>query len=186
MCQPQSSKEEVNDLVKNIETLHANLKKTLYESQKIISAEGMSLKKPLPYNELEKSPSLSDISKNTTSESTKNEDENKKLPTVKSNLTKPKILNDERVNISLSRFKNPQRNIKALNSQSHCNDDVIKKLSQEILEQSNSLNKSLPENVNDSNISCLKSSKVALGDSEDSNKAANFIDNSQDPNSPKV
>lgn len=141
--------------------------KQLLENTKMMIANNQNVfAKPVPYSEIEKSPTLSDLSKDTSSNSTQNDvDPNK-----------PKIISNERVNLDLDRFKlHLGKNIGTEKSSevtiiSELNESLseIKNLTQEILEQSKHFNKSLPANHNLSDRSFFKSSEDALKIREDS------------------
>ncbi|XP_016837367.1 serine-rich adhesin for platelets isoform X1 [Nasonia vitripennis] len=179
-------------LVRNVQSIHAQLKKTLLESQKLISGEGLDLPHlPIPFRNIEKSPSISmDLSRNTTpSESlTEAVEQPKRCPETASTSGKPRILNNERVNIRLDRFISNQASGSAFNGRRTSKamttvmsstvkeapdqgEHMVEMLQNEILEQSKSINKSVPaDSLKDSDDSFLKSSQAPVKDSGESNR----------------
>ncbi|XP_014206943.1 uncharacterized protein LOC106638343 isoform X2 [Copidosoma floridanum] len=180
-------------LIKNIEAIHAQLKKALEESRKIISSDDIELPKSTKHVKInEKSPSTTiDLSKETiNSESL--EDEAKEEPPQHSTPTgppKPRIVSEQRVNIPLGRFQYLQKPRFSTNNDKNKStatsitaevadadvdqsEQMVQMLSKELLEQSKSVNKSTPvDNLKDSDDSILKKSEAtAVKDSGDSNE----------------
>ncbi|KAJ8679772.1 hypothetical protein QAD02_015559 [Eretmocerus hayati] len=151
-----------DELVKNIEAIHAQLKRTLMDSQKLISGEGIAIAKSATDHDNAKKSSSSKGSPNAPEVLSASSHQTKvSSPTSPRGRTKPRIVNNERVNIRLDRFRVPQiteattrtaagaqtaevSTASALLNGPEQNDEMVEKLSQEILEQSKSINKSVP------------------------------------------
>ncbi|XP_070160342.1 serine-rich adhesin for platelets [Polyergus mexicanus] len=137
----------VQRLIESIEAIHAQLAKTLLESQKIIGSETIPRDEP---------------SCETGIQAVTSTPRSKSIDTVKACIqkseiveskAKPKIISNERVNIQLNRFKMQQRpqamsttKTSDRNSWPPCTfslheEEVIEKLSKEILEQSKNMDK---------------------------------------------
>ncbi|XP_058795681.1 uncharacterized protein LOC131666786 isoform X2 [Phymastichus coffea] len=183
----------INQVVKSIESIHAQLKQTLVESQKIISQKIFDSSKSPPLAVTvaarEKSPSL-DWSKDTlTNDSLEVSTEKTKssataatqqLPQQQSPIekSKPKILNSEQVNFRIDRFrmsqdtKSTSTEVTAEHQQNE--DQMVEQLSKEILEQSKSINKSvLPvDKSKDSDDDLLKSSQAPVKHDDETTKNA--------------
>lgn len=179
-------------LVRNVQSIHAQLKKTLLESQKLISGEGLDLPHlPIPFRNVEKSPSISmDLSRNTTPSDSLMEavEQPKKYPEATATTGKPRILNNERVNIRLDRFIRTQASGNVINGRRSSKamtpamsstvkeapdqgEHMVEMLQNEILEQSKSINKSVPaDSLKDSDDSFLKSSQAPVKNSGELNR----------------
>ncbi|XP_050465804.1 uncharacterized protein LOC126859008 isoform X1 [Cataglyphis hispanica] len=137
----------VQRLIESIEAIHAQLAKTLLESQKIIGSEAIPKDEP---------------SCKTGIRAVTSTPRSKSIDTVKACIeksevveskAKPKIISNERVNIQFNRFKMQQRpqatsttKTSDRNSWPPCTsslheEEVIEKLSKEILEQSKNMDK---------------------------------------------
>lgn len=137
----------IHKLIESIEAIHSQLAKTLFESQKIIE-NGTTLD-----NEHTRDAETQAITSTPRSKSI----DTVIAPIQKSEVTqdkaKPKVISDEKVNIQLNRFKiqqkpqamsairTPERNSWPPRALSLHEEEVIEKLSKEILEQSNNLDK---------------------------------------------
>lgn len=163
------------------------------ESRRIISGERIKL--PEPARPKERSPSIS----KDTSLSESIEEKNEKIRRKNLVPTKPKIISNERVNIQLDRFHIGQSTKRtggggdgvkstttssaevATTSSADQNEDVVKMLSKEILEQSKNINQTVQPNNNFKNTddSLLKSSQTAVKESEKSNENPDDDDNKE-------
>lgn len=137
----------IRRLIESIEAIHSQLAKTLFESQKIIE-NGAT-----PDNELSRD---AEVQVTTSTPRSKSID-TITVPVQKSEVAKdkakPKVISDEKVNIQLNQFKiqqkpqamsairTPERNSWPPRALSLHEEEVIEKLSKEILEQSKSLDK---------------------------------------------
>ncbi|XP_014478706.1 PREDICTED: uncharacterized protein LOC106746543 [Dinoponera quadriceps] len=135
----------IRKLIESIEAIHSQLAKTLFESQKIIG-NGDSDYELAPDVEAQAITSTSRSKSIDTAPVQKSE--------VARDKAKPKVINDEKVNIQLNRFKmqqKPQAMPNAIRTPERKSwppcalslheEEVIEKLSKEILEQSKSLDK---------------------------------------------
>ena len=161
-------------LVENIEAIYAKLRRTLTDSEKIITGDEVELPHPsIPYEEIDKSEST--ISKDSQTTDSLDETADKVKPvetTVATDVssTKPRIINDERVHIKLDRFvsggrpsrkaeiEKPEVDVATTGTATVAqastadtatnvpdqNEEIVQRLQMEILEQSKSLNKSAP------------------------------------------
>ncbi|XP_076633661.1 uncharacterized protein LOC143347906 [Colletes latitarsis] len=136
--------ENVKNLVENIEAIHDQLTKTLLESQRVIKDKTEVEEKKNQDKESVLTKVPEETPKNIIhSAQTKAE--------AKETKAKPKIINEERVNIQLDRYKiqyKPQTMATSLKTNSQDKSDlhdevVIEKLSKEILEQSKSFKNDL-------------------------------------------
>ncbi|KAG7208816.1 hypothetical protein KM043_015006 [Ampulex compressa] len=138
--------QSVRKLVESIEAIHSQLARTLFESQKIVKNE-VSIEEETTLNTHIRS--LNETTKNGSISGTEN---NREKTDVAKTKAKPKIISEEEVNIPLHRFKvkqNPERTMKPSTSERNSwspkpfvhDEDMIEKLSKEILEQSKSLTK---------------------------------------------
>lgn len=190
--QPSTSSKAASKLVMDLEGVHTQLKKTLLESRKIISGEGIELPKPpASARQKDKSPSpnaSNDTTNSVTVEEEEEEDEEpEKEKSAAATTGKPKIINSERVNIKLNRYRLGQRGVVTTtdtttttttgtgtgsSAPEHSEDAaVIASLQNEILEQSKSQNKSVPvDSLKDSDDSLLKSSQAPVKDSGELSK----------------
>lgn len=135
----------VHRLIESIEAIHAQLARTLLESQRIIGSEAISRDEPTCDAEIQAITSTP---------------RSKSIDTVKAHIqksevveskAKPKIISNEKVNIQLNRFKiQPQSTSTTKTSDrnswppctfSFHEKEVIEKLSREILEQSKNMEK---------------------------------------------
>ncbi|XP_043796457.1 uncharacterized protein LOC122716951 isoform X3 [Apis laboriosa] len=125
--------QNVHRLVENIEAIHDQLVKTLIESQKIIKSKIIK-------EEIDQIKEIGIVSCDD------NAKDKKELEEIK---IKPKILSDEKVNIQLNRFKIQKSTFQASTSTPKHNtwltpkqyeEEMIEKLSKEILEQSKGFN----------------------------------------------
>lgn len=137
----------VHRLIESIEAIHAQLARTLFESQRIIGSEAIPRDEPSCDAEVQAITSTP---------------RSKSIDTVKAHIqksevveskVKPKIISNERVNIQLNRFKMQQkpqatsttktsdRNSWPPRTFSLHEKEVIEKLSKEILEQSKNMEK---------------------------------------------
>lgn len=146
---PRSLK-DVRNLVENVEAINNQLAKTLQESRKIIAGEGIDLPKPpLDFSQIQKSPDISDLkSKESTSSSNDdnddNEDDDDNDDDDPSEKLKPKILSQETVKLNLDKFrlfKSPSK-IDLKSGETIGHEDIVEKISNEILQQSRSVDKS--------------------------------------------
>ncbi|XP_032676018.1 uncharacterized protein LOC116846384 [Odontomachus brunneus] len=136
----------IRKLIESIEAIHSQLAKTLFESQKIIE-------NGTPDNELSR-----DVEVQVTTSTPRSKSiDTITIPVQKSEVAKdkakPKVISDEKVNIQLNQFKiqqkpqamsairTPERNSWPPRALSLHEEEVIEKLSKEILEQSKSLDK---------------------------------------------
>ncbi|XP_044014175.1 uncharacterized protein DDB_G0287625 [Aphidius gifuensis] len=130
---PRSDLYCVQQLVDSIEVIHTQLAKTLSDSQKImtgnarkISKNSTTLKSPRIVNNVNVVDEVIDVDDDN--------DDNDDAGGVKK--TKPKVVSDEFVKLDLNRFKpfdsKPNKNPMTQHNQ----DDIVEKLSKEILEQS--------------------------------------------------
>lgn len=134
----RSDLENVHKLVENIEAIHNQLAKTLIESQRIIKSKAIIKEEPDQIKE--------------TQTVTPTTDDNIICPDeheieVEKERAKPKIINEEKVNIQLNRFKvhksaqvltsTPEHDTKLMK---HYEEELIEKISKEILEQSEGFN----------------------------------------------
>ncbi|XP_029168304.1 uncharacterized protein LOC114938483 [Nylanderia fulva] len=138
----REDEQTVHRLIESIETIHAQLARTLFESQRIVGSEAIPRDEPTSDAEVQAITSTP---------------RSKSLDTVKAHIqksevvkskAKPKIISNERVNIELNRFKmQPQATkMSDRNSWPPCTfslheEEVIEKLSKEILEQSKNIDK---------------------------------------------
>lgn len=152
---PASKPSQHNDLqamcklVEDIEAVHAQLAKTLIESQKITGREAVPE---------EESSRDAKIQASTSTPKSKSVDNTVTTHTQESETVegkaKPKIISDKRVNLQLNRFKTqqktqaptpirkiPDRNSWQTRTVPLHSEEVIEKLSREILRQTNSLDK---------------------------------------------
>ncbi|XP_076236092.1 uncharacterized protein LOC143180326 isoform X2 [Calliopsis andreniformis] len=159
--------QSVRQLVENIEAIHNQLAKTLIESQKIIKnnvvveEEGTQTKEAITSN-----------NKNESKNGTHYTDSKTKALNIK---TKPQIINEERVNIQLDRFKIPQTMSVTQESSSWVfskfhDEEVIEKLSKEILEQSKSFNNNVmsTKETDNSEINQTTQTSADINDIKDS------------------
>lgn len=129
--------------MENVEAINNQLARTLQESRRIIAGEGIDLPKPpLSYSQIQKSPDISDSkSKEESTSSSNEEDDNDRIEKLK-----PKIVSEETVKLNLDKFRifqNPklENKINDPDKQSG-HDDIVEKISNEILQQSKSVDKS--------------------------------------------
>lgn len=144
--------QNVHRLVENIEAIHDQLVKTLIESQKIIKSK--IIKEEI--DQIKETEIVT--SKCDDNNKDKDKKDKKELEEIK---IKPKILSDERVNIQLNRFKIQKSTFQASTSTPKHNtwltpkqyeEEMIEKLSKEILEQSKGFNDNVisPKEIYDS------------------------------------
>ncbi|XP_011151429.2 uncharacterized protein LOC105190389 [Harpegnathos saltator] len=141
----RSDVQAIRKLIESIEAIHSQLAKTLFESQKIIENGATS---------------DNEISRDAEVQVTTSTPRSKSIDTITAPIqksevakAKPKVISDEKVNIQLNRFKiqqkpqavpaikTPERNSWPPCAVSLHEEEVIEKLSKEILEQSKSLDK---------------------------------------------
>lgn len=197
----------VNQLERKIDSLHAQLKQTFLESQKIIIQKSLeSSKSPPPtvtIHTRDKSPSLERSKDTLTNDSLEVSAEKAKILATStqhstqqqqqqqhqqkeqqqlqqqhqppSEKVKPKVLNSERVNIRLDHFRMSQgaqsTATEATAEQRRLqNENVVEQLSKEILEQSKSINKSVPpvDKSKDFDDDPLKSSQAPVKNDDES------------------
>ena len=140
--------QDVRNLVENVEAINNQLARTLQESRRIIAGEGINLPKPpVAYSQIEKSPELSDSRSKESIISSINEDPQGIGERAKTG--QPRIISNEPANLNIDKFrilrnstklegKNPAGSAKSPSR----HEDVVERISKEILEQSKSLNKS--------------------------------------------
>ncbi|XP_014616747.1 PREDICTED: uncharacterized protein LOC106793955 isoform X1 [Polistes canadensis] len=151
----QSSMKNVQRLVENIEAIHNQLAKTLYESQNAIM-KGEAINKDISKNTTENQSVHSQTkSKLDHSVSTTVEHISDKLTSSKPK-SKPRILKEEKVNIKLSRFQMPHKSSATMTTVTPernswppvkiptQDDNTIEELSKEILEKSRSKSTGMP------------------------------------------
>lgn len=129
--------ENVHRLVENIEAIHNQLAKTLIESQRIIKSKAI----PREESEIKEAeivaPTIDDNAIYSAEQ---------RIEEVEREKAKPKIVNEEKVNIQLSRFRikpsevvtsTPKHDTELMK---HYEEELIGRISKEILEQSKGLN----------------------------------------------
>jgi len=150
MTRPASNDvQAVRRLIESIEVVHAQLARTLVESQRIIGVATTPEDKPSHDAEIQATVSTYTRSKSIDTIDTAHVQKSQLIH----GKVKPKIINDERVNIQFNRFKMQQK-LRAVpvtkpsdrNSWPPCTfplheEEMIEKLSKEILEQSKHLDK---------------------------------------------
>lgn len=130
--------QSVRKLVENIEAVHNQLAKTLIESQKIIKSKTVK-----DEGNQTKEKQVVIVEKSNTPKKITDPVESKGVLKAK---VKPKIIREEKVNIQLDRFKlQAEPETSSLKSDprlasKHNEEEMIEKLSKEILEQSKSFN----------------------------------------------
>ncbi|XP_012274667.1 uncharacterized protein LOC105696631 isoform X2 [Orussus abietinus] len=146
----------VRRLVQSIEAIHNQLAKTLQESQRIIIGEGT----PQPSGSSDKATSnIAREAKITHSISTSTEDRVEKMDTR----AKARVISDVPVNICLNRLRTSNRPHTAMrlsmeneswptSQSSRQQEDIVEKLSKEILEQSKGLDKSFETQKENENV----------------------------------
>lgn len=136
----------MRNLVENVEAINNQLARTLQESRRIIAGEGIDLPKPpVSYSEIQQSPDISDSKSKESSSSV----EDLQLIEDVAKL-KPKIINEETVKLNLDKFRifqNPSKLEMKNDGPSGeviqpGHEDIVEKISKEILQQSKSVDKS--------------------------------------------
>ncbi|XP_053995693.1 uncharacterized protein LOC128885615 isoform X1 [Hylaeus anthracinus] len=186
--------QSVRNLVENIEAIHNQLAKTLIETQRIVKNNTVLKEDSNQFKEI-------DVVTQTTEKSSKNVTHHMEPEAVTQKAkSKPKIINEERVNIRLDGYKilyKPQASTaipSESNSQHTSNfhdEEVIEKLSKEILEQSKSfknnliatrdtdsspINHTVPastDTIDSKNNPSSRTQKTNVATQEDSNKKLN-------------
>ena len=160
--------------MKNIDAIQETIRKTLTESKRTIATKGIELSVTIP-SEDSSTPTI-DLSKDDTIIISDDESSSKAVQKSPPSLSveapaekaateksKPRIKNDERVRINLERFQPLQSKEKSpVMTKEICDqnsDIMVEMLSKEILEQSKSINKSVPtpDNLKNSDDSLMKS-----------------------------
>ncbi|KOX67364.1 hypothetical protein WN51_08271 [Melipona quadrifasciata] len=154
--------ENVHRLVENIEAIHNQLARTLIESQKIIRSKAIPREESDQVKETEIATPMIDDNAIYSAE--------QRIEEVEREKAKPKIINEEKVNIHLSRFRVKQPEILTSTPKHdtdlprHYEEELIERISKEILEQSKALNNNF---ITSKEISSIKHSIQTSTDNND-------------------
>ncbi|XP_043513598.1 uncharacterized protein LOC122530580 isoform X1 [Frieseomelitta varia] len=153
--------ENVHRLIENIEAIHNQLARTLIESQKIIRSKAIPREESDQVKETEiATPTIDDNAIYSTEQ---------RIEEVKREKAKPKIINEEKVNIQLSKFRvkppeftsTPKHDTDLTR---YYEEGLIERISKEILEQSKGLNNNF---ITSKDISSIKHSIQTSTDNND-------------------
>lgn len=154
--------ENVHRLIENIEAIHNQLARTLIESQKIIRSKAIPREEPDQVKETEiATPTIDDNAIYSAEQ---------RIEEVEREKAKPKIINEEKVNIQLSRFRvKPPEMLTSTPKHDtdltrYYEERLIERISKEILEQSKGLNNNF---ITSKEISSIKHSIQTSTDNND-------------------